>query len=749
MLHRALTWWAAAAALLTTSTAAMAAPRPLSITVGGGVSLGAYEAGLLYHLVSAARLNPDLLSARIFTGASAGSVNALAAAMDACRSFEPKPLNSLLAQIWQPVGLEQLFQLDKVRGTAVFTRDAFNPSLKALQRGWEGGLDADCDVLVGMTVTRVKARQVVLPGQGMSVPRVTERVLLRLVGHGAKTPPTITNQPAPVGMLPFPRLPLDGPDANPLASLRDVMSASSAFPVAFAPVKVTHCIGPGPKDNPLQCTPQQARSDLFVDGGFLDNQPLGLAASATRSLLGGPVRGPADIPDDMLFVHVTPEARGYLLPQEEQRDDVFGDRVMVLASAMASELVGAARGMALERVLDEEPQVRDRLLLAHGHMPKASDPLFGFMGFFEHSFRAFDFWLGVYDAHRLLEEEMSQRLTVNGSPPVMAFPNQRAASMGQAASWQPFACLRAVMDGVGDARPACGGSAMEDFRILLQVSLERLYDGCARARQQGGDEQALVEAHCRAAMGGAAPPHVPGLPTVQGWRAYAGENDLHYVTRRLGGYRFHWADLGLPRSSSGLGLARIRSVLSAIGAATAVAQGRDALPVHVAAEAGLNALAYRPPRHLLHLALGPQPEAGWSTTGPDTWMRFMRLSAALGLDGMASVLSSRQTFVGFTPLLGLEFEPTFLSSALWQPRAGMRAGLLFSSGDRFGFGACQVHNERTVPCSRPVVQALASVSVLHILRLQLSGHWWPALRHRQPHLWAISPAIAVQTPLAW
>ncbi|HTO98183.1 MAG TPA: hypothetical protein VMK66_14135, partial [Myxococcales bacterium] len=63
-----------AAALLLAAGSARSAQPPASITISGGVSLGSYEAGLVYYMVEAMRLNPSAATPRIVTGASAGSV---------------------------------------------------------------------------------------------------------------------------------------------------------------------------------------------------------------------------------------------------------------------------------------------------------------------------------------------------------------------------------------------------------------------------------------------------------------------------------------------------------------------------------------------------------------------------------------------------------------------------------------------------------------------------------------------------
>src|SRR5688572_11771118 len=73
-----------------------AAPVPVSLTVSGGVSLGAYEAGYLYYLSETIKLNPERTRLAVATGASAGSINALLAAIEACGEAEPDPTKTLL-----------------------------------------------------------------------------------------------------------------------------------------------------------------------------------------------------------------------------------------------------------------------------------------------------------------------------------------------------------------------------------------------------------------------------------------------------------------------------------------------------------------------------------------------------------------------------------------------------------------------------------------------------------------------------
>src|SRR3954469_12769020 len=96
------------AALLLLASAARSAPPPASITISGGVSLGSYEAGLVYYVVEAMRLNPAAATPRIVTGASAGSVNGFMTILQSCGAAVPDPTRSLFWNAWIPLGLEKL-----------------------------------------------------------------------------------------------------------------------------------------------------------------------------------------------------------------------------------------------------------------------------------------------------------------------------------------------------------------------------------------------------------------------------------------------------------------------------------------------------------------------------------------------------------------------------------------------------------------------------------------------------------------
>src|SRR5438105_11183147 len=117
-------------AIFLAAAAAQSAQPPASITISGGVSLGAYEAGLVYYVTEAMRLNPAAATPRIVTGASAGSVNGFMTILQSCGAEVTDPTASVLWNAWIPLGLEKLHvkggQSEK---TSAFSRSAFDAPL--------------------------------------------------------------------------------------------------------------------------------------------------------------------------------------------------------------------------------------------------------------------------------------------------------------------------------------------------------------------------------------------------------------------------------------------------------------------------------------------------------------------------------------------------------------------------------------------------------------------------------------------
>src|SRR5437867_6883462 len=96
--------------------ALVAAPPPsaawgrLALTISGGVSLGSYEAGLTWAIVRYLRASDRVTDLVAVTGASAGAINALMAAVMWCEepseTHDEHPDSNLFHDLWSSVGIE-------------------------------------------------------------------------------------------------------------------------------------------------------------------------------------------------------------------------------------------------------------------------------------------------------------------------------------------------------------------------------------------------------------------------------------------------------------------------------------------------------------------------------------------------------------------------------------------------------------------------------------------------------------------
>ncbi|HLA63252.1 MAG TPA: patatin-like phospholipase family protein, partial [Rhodothermales bacterium] len=270
----------------------------------------------------------------VATGASAGNINALFSAAEWSREdfARQPPERTLFWRMWTEVGLghllpefetpsgvnEDSFRVSEL-DDGILTRQYFTGRLRnilfaRLRAEGPRTFDPCSDVAVGISLTRVDPVTVDLPRprdeaigfrihtqRAVSVYRVNARDSLasRLyIGHhdatrtpqsrapaaarGARafTPFGVSSsdvkacfEPSRLGQLALPAFDSDTTNATENESLAlQLTLASSAFPMAFAPVPLRHTTG---RTYQGWATGYQTRP--FVDGGIFDNNPLGLA----------------------------------------------------------------------------------------------------------------------------------------------------------------------------------------------------------------------------------------------------------------------------------------------------------------------------------------------------------------------------------------------------------------------------------------------------------------------------------------
>jgi hypothetical protein len=483
------------------------------------------------------------------------------------------------------------------------------------------------------------------------------------------------------------------------AGLVDALFASTAFPGAFPPQAVRHCVVRGGKE--ARCPDDQARPDLFVAGGVFDNTPVRLAsrlaaaglrvddAGAAR-WLDAPDLSIRELPPSLVVAYVSTDAQTF--PESTQQTKPAKlETLLAVTAQVGGSFLTTARAKNLLYVHDDAPEVFEQLLIPERHLPAAREA---------------------------------------------------------AAAWKRYRCLQAVMDGAPGAEQTCAGEDLRDFRIVFQTSIERLWDACARL--DFGADAYDDDPRCRGARLGEPVMPVPLVGALGGdaWRRKQDENDAAYSMRLLAAHGFQFKDLGLARDEAEKAPALLRARFLEIGEDVARAQPTgQGLLVKTLVKMGADQVAYVPPRFTLWATYGRDPEVGISKGFQvgGVFVSPVRLHAAFQFVVSDQIFSSEGgDFVG-TVLVGAEYLPSWWANTRLQPSILLRGGWMFSSGDDGGFSDCPTPGSDTIgACSRPAVQAGVSATVLERVRLQVTGNWYPPARSGEKSQWAIGPGIGVQ-----
>ncbi len=705
-----------------------------SIVVSGGVSLGAYQAGFLYLYTEV--LKQGAVPVPLMTGASAGSANAFLAGISMCRGPVLDPHESLAWKTWIPVGFDRLHDPEQVRRDGLFTR---RPVLRATEMIWNElvrGLPDTCDFVLGVTTTRLQIHQVQLQ-QGLRIPRQEEKFAVRVRGRGPGQPPEFLNYVDPYGDVEQPVLPFEegrslGEARRNFERFRTLIFASMAFPLAFPPQWISYCLTDPPDGQSyvpyrkLEC-PEPKRSDLFVDGGVLDNSPLRLAVEIAQSGLrtdglGRPVWRDLSISgwtdrrarySELQYMYLDPSLTVYPLEEPVTEMSKAGDAVYV-AGTLFTNFIAAARSKELYTLAEDKAQLTELMEISYRYYPSAGDPLYAFMGFFERDFRVYDFFLGMYDAYRFLD------IGLEDLPVEMKREEVRG-------SWKPFACLLGWLEeGEPSLRSACEGDELRNFRILLQTSLDRLWDQCRRH-----DDVPLLAPHesCKSAAQGEPPPFILGGERPEDRGRGSGEWHFNYAMRRLEAYGFEFRDLGLSRTEAQRGEAKIRSRL--LAALEDFASAQSGSLNQTLLESGgrvlANQLAYELPPIQLGLLIGTTFDSVLLWAPFERWRSWFRTQAAISLDGWTSPFAPGPDFLAAGFLVGPELVIPPLTGSLFQLSVGVRGGYQLSTEDAGGTRPCRPRADQEDPrrCSQAVLQPFVAVGALDRLRLAVGLDIFP------------------------
>ncbi len=344
-------------AMTATLNAGSTAPgrqRPFSMVIRGGVSLGAYEAGVNWALLRLlkdlrddpeATVEPELYAA---AGASAGAVNGFLAGLIWCTERPDLGPGSdtlddnLFRNTWRYIDINELLaheplddQLDEDQ--AGFSRAAMrhveNDVRDAIRaRRFSPG----CEVGFGVSLTRDKPVLFTNAGVDISQQRLLLPMRLRGLNTGAleirhfedidqpnfnnPSPEELRERAFRSSVIYIDDGASDEIDNGPisLAAVFDAVKASSAFPVAFSPMKLSYCLFQNERQRAVSPGRDKYRSDedprgrcpdgyrrlssRFVDGGVFDNDPVQLV----RELSELRMRDPGDT---VRYIKVDPVKR--------------------------------------------------------------------------------------------------------------------------------------------------------------------------------------------------------------------------------------------------------------------------------------------------------------------------------------------------------------------------------------------------------------------------------------------------------
>ncbi|MEZ4466181.1 MAG: patatin-like phospholipase family protein [bacterium] len=392
--------------ILAVGRTAAAEPERVGLVVSGGISLGSYQAGVLYARIKDLRARRAEAGLELVTGASAGSINAWLTVVGWCddrperMAFFANPF----FDIWTNVGLDALLPLTddgatyarlvgETLGSArvvrigrdlaaapeppdpwaagehpqgLLTRNAFGVVGRYLaERLADTGYRDGCRVRTAVTLTGAEAVELPLAAGDATVrtlrfvvPLTAEvtggRLAVRNDGVDVAAGDASCWDPAaPDGRHPWEAchpsigrtlgLPV-GAGGVPGRAVVGLVQAASAFPVAFSPVPLATCASRGAAEAPGPgCTDGlAAHAGRFIDGGFFDNVPLGPAVEIAHDE-DLRWRGQGRVPDLTLH-YVDPEQRrgAARLPENRRRPDGLGAFTRLAGGLPRGAVDGAA-----------------------------------------------------------------------------------------------------------------------------------------------------------------------------------------------------------------------------------------------------------------------------------------------------------------------------------------------------------------------------------------------------------------------
>jgi len=387
----------------------------VSYAVSGGASLGSYQAGHIWTMVTykkMANANPDML--RRFTdvklpyiqlsniaGSSAGNINGLLSAIEWFKKDIRAPEESIFWKIWGNVGIEQIFPFGnenrkKPFVNAIFHRKYFDSYLKSvLNEELQTDIKPSNHILdIGVTLTKLDPVSLSIDGSEVKTQRfiTTYSVSPETTAEGNKlvfgdNVPVITSHMKNnnFGQLIVPEI--RGNGEQKLDLVMDISEASSAIPFFFAPVKL--------KYSHLNNYEDFVQESHFVDGGIFDNRPLDFAIKMHNARYPT-VSGEVD--SNFVMVYLDINNRRKLDPDLVTKEENNATRGIRSAFRLLNGAFFTARHYELEVLYRNLMNGDSEEIRASSRYGDVVGDFYGALaGFLGKPFRHYDFYSGIYD----------------------------------------------------------------------------------------------------------------------------------------------------------------------------------------------------------------------------------------------------------------------------------------------------------------------------------------------------------------
>jgi predicted acylesterase/phospholipase RssA len=698
-------------------------PAPFAMSVSGGVSLGAYQAGLLYDEVQLLRKNSDRVKPVIFTGSSAGGINALISLIEYCDEKTYAPDDSLFWHTWKAIGLSALTpkQGQKMSPVALFTSAPLLKAADVIEKRWKDGLSKSCDVAFGVTTTLLNPETINL-GIGIPVQRQSVHFVLRIRGRGRGLSPLVENYSLGTQTNPKSKLYLDQDPEKRFQTLRQLLLASAAFPAAFEPVKLKVFQDKGDPHDPDPTVEEKE----FIDGGVLDNRPLRLAQKIANTSLDLDKKGRFFLKSrplsasstskikDFHFHHVDTDARGYPsldLVIDSKKQDEFISHLM----RFALSFISTARTRELYSLLEERPDFGKSLSTTVSYFPRASDPWAAFFGFFDLGFRTFDYQLGMSDSKRssdLIIKKMGLH------PYDLPIAQEKAFQ-------DNLNCVSFFMNPDGfDLKSApleCNAPLRKNTRALSQISWARLAEICLTVPSD--QKNKMIYPSCLPIWAEKSPLWTSPEYRILPWRKATAETDegisaIHLLEQ----YGYHFDPTEFPNVRQGAQLQIAKNLRKVMVSMSARQKSDDREAIQAVTDTVLNRLYYVAPDRVLYATVGETNEFGYMTDKlglfemPDSW----RVGGVLQAFHLFDAFESKQGSLSLSPMITFERDVMQFSHNSFALIAALRGGYRYAAHDKWGKLPCDPFaNNLLDSCSGWTIQPALVLTFAERIRLQV------------------------------